>query len=91
MAGTTVSARSTAMQGSDVLALRLEFNKLVDDCELLRAQLALTQSKANGIITAAATNLAAVAAVAPLVLTAVDTAADLLAAKVANHAGSTTV
>lgn len=90
MAGTTVSGRQTGMIGSDVLALRLEFNKAIDDLETLRAQLALTQSKVNAIITAAATNIAAVAAVGALTLTAVDAAGDLLAAKVANNAGSTT-
>lgn len=90
MAGTTVTARSTGMIGSDMYHTRLEYNKLVDDVELLRAQLALTQAKVNAIITAAATNIAAVAAVAALTTTAVDAAGDLTAAKVANNAGVTT-
>lgn len=90
MAGTTVNRVVTGMPGSDVEALRIEHNKLVDDAELLRAQLALTQAKVNAIITAAATDIAAVAAVAALVTTAVDAAGDLTAAKVATVAGVTT-
>jgi hypothetical protein len=91
MAGTTISRVTTGMPGSDVEALRLEFNKLVDDVELLRAQLALTQTKVNNVIVDAATSLAAIAAEPALTTTAVDTAGDLLAAKIANQNGSTTV
>jgi hypothetical protein len=90
MAGTTVAARADGMAGGTHRATRIEHNKAIDDLELLRAQLALTQSKVNALITAAATNLAAVAAVPALTLTAVDLAADLLAAKVADQDGTTT-
>lgn len=147
MAGTTVSATTTGMVGSDVLATRLEHNKLVDDVETLRAALAdsvvlatelkvdytalLADVTAMRTVLAAAvvdiaagisdhntlrtklnadagvtdTNYAAATAAtstAPAALTAtaiaaatpsgtaVDAAADLLAAKVANVNGSTT-
>jgi hypothetical protein len=90
MAGTTVPERDDAMADSTTRQVRLEHNRLIDDVELLRAQLALTMTKANAIITAAATNIAAVAAVPALTLTTVDTAADLLAAKVADQDGVTT-
>jgi hypothetical protein len=90
MAGTTVNKRDDAMSDGATRQLRLEYNKALDDIELLRAQLALTMTKVNAIITAAATNIAAVAAVGALTLTTVDTAADLLAAKVANQDGTTT-
>lgn len=91
MAGTTITRTVTGMSGSDVEALRLEFNKALDDDETLRAAIALLNTKVNAIITAAATNIAAVAAVAALVTTTVDTAADLTAAKIASRSGSTTV
>ena len=90
MAGTTVPERDDAMPESTTRQVRIEFNKAIDDLELLRAQVALTQTKVNALITAAATNIAAVAAVPPLTLTGVDAAGDLLAAKVANQDGVTT-
>jgi hypothetical protein len=90
MAGTTTPKRDDAMADGATRAVRLQHNVLVDDAELLRAQLALTMTKVNAIITAAATNIAAVAAVPALTLTTVDTAADLLAAKVADQDGVTT-
>lgn len=90
MAGTTQLGRAEHFPASATRMLRIEYNKLVDDCETLRAQLALSQIKVNAIITAAATSLAAVAAVAALTLTAVDTASDLVAAKVGDQDGVTT-
>lgn len=79
MAGTTVTADVTGMQGSDVLALRLEFNKLVDDVETLRAAFATLVTKLNADTGVTDTNYASVAG------------ATLTGAKVANLDGSTTV
>jgi hypothetical protein len=76
MAGATITRTVTGMPDSDVAALRLEYNKLVDDHDALVA-------KVNAIITAAATNVAAIAAV-----TAQPVAT---AAKIASSTGSTTV
>lgn len=92
MAGTTVvrSSRGVEMQNSTALSTRLEHNKLVDDVEVLRAALALANTKVNAIITAAATNIGAVAALAALTTTTVDSASDMTAAKVANEHASTT-
>jgi hypothetical protein len=75
MAGTTVPARRTGLDGSDVETLRLQYNKSVADLDLI-------QAKINAIITAAATNIAAVAAVAAL--------GSITAAKVADNNGNTT-
>lgn len=91
MAGTTVSADVTGMQGSDVLQVRLELNRLIDDLEAVRAGLAATSTAVNAVITAAATNIAAVAAVTPVTRTTFDTAGDLTAAKVADLNGNTTI
>jgi hypothetical protein len=75
MAGTTVAARSDGMAGGTIRATRIELNKAVDDLDALR-------TKVNAIITAAATNIAAVAAV--------PAAAAIAAAKVADQDGTTT-
>jgi hypothetical protein len=63
------------MAGGTIRATRLELNKAVDDLDALR-------TKVNAIITAAATNIAAVAAV--------PAASAIAAAKVADQDGTTT-
>jgi hypothetical protein len=63
------------MAGGTIRATRIELNKAVDDLDALR-------TKVNAIITAAATNIAAVAAV--------PAAAAIAAAKVADQDGTTT-
>ena len=75
MAGTTVLGLNTASTEEATAKLRLEFNKAVDDLDAL-------QAKVNAIITAADTDLAAVAAVTPAVA--------VVAAKVADQFGNTT-
>ena len=79
MAGTTVSADTTGMVGSDVLTMRLEFNKLVDDVEALRAAFATLVTKLNADTGVTDTNYASVLA------------ATLTAAKVADVNGNTTL
>lgn len=79
MAGTTVSVDTTGMIGSDVHQLRLEFNRLVDDLEALRAAFATLVTKLNADGGVTDTNYASVAA------------ATLTAAKVADVSGRTTV
>jgi len=64
MAGTTVRTRTTGHRGSDVQALRIQLNAAIDDLD--------------AVVLAAATNIAAVAAVT------------ITAAKVADALGNTT-
>ena len=78
MAGTTIARPTTGVVGSDVEAVRLEHNKLVDDLEVLRAAFATLVTKLNADAGVTDTNYASVAA------------ATLTAAKVANVNGSTT-
>jgi hypothetical protein len=78
MAGTTVLATPTGPVGSDVQVGRLEFNKLVDDLETMRAAFATLVTKLNADGGVADTNYASVAA------------ATLTAAKVADNNGVTT-
>lgn len=75
MAGTTTPKRDDAMVDGATRAVRLQYNVAVDDLDALR-------TKVNAIITAAATNIAAVAAV--------PAAAAIAAAKVADQNGTTT-
>lgn len=78
MAGTTRIARATGMADSTLNVTRLEFNKLVDDVETLRASHAAMATKLNADAGVTDTNYASVAA------------ASLLAAKVADQTGNTT-
>lgn len=78
MAGTTVVGRATGMADSTLNRTRLEFNKLVDDLETLRAAFATLVTKLNADAGVTDTNYASVAAAA------------LLAAKVADQTGNTT-
>jgi hypothetical protein len=79
MAGTTVSADTTGMLGSDLYQLRLEHNRLVDDVEAIRAAFATLATKLNADGGVTDTNYASVLA------------ATLTGAKVSNLDGSTTV
>lgn len=78
MAGSTVLATPMGMRGSSVAALRLEFNKLVDDLETVRAALATLATKLNADAGVTDTNYAAPAAAA------------LTSGKVADNNGVTT-
>lgn len=78
MAGTTRVGRATGMAESTLNVTRLEFNKLVDDLETVRAALATLATKLNADAGVTDTNYAAPAA------------ATLLAAKVADQTGNTT-
>lgn len=89
MAGTATNARLNSMTGSAEKASITQGNALIVDVELLRAQLALTMTKVNAIITAAATDIGAVAALPALTLTTVDAAGDLTAALVKDVDGTT--
>lgn len=88
MAGTTVNTRTTGHRDSDVQVTRLEYNKLVDDVEVLRAGLAATAAKVNAILATA--DHAAIVALEDVVVTTFDAAGDMAAAKVADHLGNTT-
>ena len=89
MAGATITRTVTGMPDSDVVALRLEYNKLVDDVEVLRAGLAAAGAKINAMLGAA--DFTAMIALADVVVTSYDAAGDLAAAKIASSQGSTTV
>jgi hypothetical protein len=78
MAGTTIPARADAMPEGTTRQVRLEFNKLVDDLETLRAAFATLVTKMNLDAGITDTNYASVLA------------ASLTAAKVANQDGATT-
>jgi len=77
MAGTTVSTPPSAPKGSDVRAMLVHFNKLVDDVETLRAAVDAIADKLDADATVTDTNYAATAAVA--------TAGTMTAAKVAHQ------
>ena len=82
MAGTSQTRVLVGVPGIDPLGLRVQVNALIDDVEVLRAALALANTKVNAIITAAGTNIGAVAALPALTTTTVDAAGDLTAAKI---------
>jgi hypothetical protein len=84
MAGTTLKRRDTGGHTENMVRdLVIQFNKLIDDVELIRAAVTATCVKldADGGVTD--TNYAAQATVA-----AIDTAAEMLAAKIGNEAGT---
>lgn len=78
MAGTTVKTHSfVGSEGSILRELVKQVNKLIDDVELLRGVLAThTHTGANPVVPTAAT------------IATVDTAAELLAAKIGNADGT---
>ena len=78
MAGTTVPDRDDAMADGTTRQVRLEFNKLVDDLETLRAAFATLVTKLNADAGVTDTNYASVLA------------ETLTGAKVANQDGVTT-
>ena len=79
MAGTTTKSRRTALRGADVNDLLIQFNKLVDDMETLRAAYAATLAKLDA--DAGVTD-------ANYVSTNTVLAASLTAAKVGDQAGT---
>jgi hypothetical protein len=81
MAGDTVSlgGNTAPLRGRELVE---EHNKLVDDLELLRAELVSTMEAVNAIIDAADTNIAAVAALTPMDPAAVEEPETLLAGKI---------
>lgn len=83
MAGTTVRIRPVGRTGSALRQLTIEHNKLVADVELLRAAvvaMAVQIDADNGTI---GTDYAAAATI-----TAIDTAAELTAAKIGDDSGT---
>lgn len=83
MAGTAASVRVTSARGTAEKQLLIEFNKLVADVELIRAAvvaIAVQIDSDNGTI---GTDYAAAATI-----TAIDTAAELLASQVKNLNGT---
>lgn len=92
MAGTTTSSRRTALRGSDANDLLVQFNKLVDDVEVLRAGLNTLATNFNATLT----KLDADAGVTDVnynslqavVRTTYDAAADLTGAKVGDQGGT---
>ena len=62
MAGTTIKRTVTGMPGSDLEALRLQFNALIVDVEALRAAVATLVTKLNADAGVTDTNYASVAA-----------------------------
>lgn len=94
MAGTTTTSTRTGVAGSDVEALRLEFNKLVTDLETLRAAFMAhthkTPTTATNATSTPTTDAGGSGSTGGTASTAVATAATLLAAKVGDRAGNTT-
>lgn len=83
MAGTTVRIKPIGVQNSVTQQLVVQVNKLIADVELIRAAvvaMAVQIDADNGTI---GTDYAAAATI-----TAIDTAAELLAAKIGNDAGT---
>lgn len=83
MAGTTTKSRITSVKNSDVRDLLINFNKLVDDVENIRLALVATCTKLDADAGVTDTNYAAQATVA-----AIDTAAEMLGAKIGNVLGT---
>lgn len=79
MAGTTTKSRRTQLAGNDVNDLLIQFNKLVDDLETLRAAYAATLAKLDADAGVTDTNYVSLNTVL---------AAGLTAAKIGNQAGT---
>ncbi len=78
MAGTTINKRDDVMPDGATYNLRLQYNKLVDDVEAIRAAFATLATKLNADAGVTDTNYASVSA------------GTLTAAKVADQNGVTT-
>lgn len=95
MAGTTVSVDTTGMQGSDVLQLRLEMNRVIDDMERLRAAFMAhthrTPTTNPGSTSTPNTDAGGAGSTGGTASTAVATAATLTAAKISDLNGNLTV
>lgn len=92
MAGTTTSSRRTTLSGDALNDLLVQFNKLVDDVETLRAGLGTLGTNFNATLTkldadagVTDTNYNALQAVTT---TTYDAAGDMTAAKIGNQAGT---
>jgi hypothetical protein len=84
MAGTTLKrTQKYGMTESVTRDLVIQFNKLVDDVELIRAWATALTIKLDADAGVTDTNYAAAATMA-----AIDTAAELTAAKIGNEAGT---
>lgn len=95
MAGTTVSVDTTGMQGGDVLQMRLELNRLIDDVERLRgafmAHTHRTPTTNPGATSTPNTDAGGAGSTGGTASTVVATAGTLTAAKVADVNGNTTL
>ena len=95
MAGTTVSVDTTGMQNSDVLQMRLELNRLIDDVERLRgafmAHTHRTPTTNPGATSTPNTDAGGAGSTGGTASTVVATAGTLTAAKVADVNGNTLI
>lgn len=95
MAGTTLSVGTTGAQGSDVLQLRLELNRVIDDLERLRAAFMAhthrTPTTNPGPTSTPTTDAGGAGSTGGTASTAVATAGTLTAAKVADVNGNTLI
>lgn len=95
MAGTTVSVDTTGMVGSDVMQLRLEINRLIDDVERLRgafmAHTHRTPTTNPGATSTPNTDAGGAGSTGGTASTVVATAGTLTAAKVADVNGNTLI
>lgn len=82
MAGTSLNRKVEHSSLSAVEELRLQFNRLLDDVELLRTAIVAIATKLDSDAGVTATNFVSVDC-API-----NPATDLLAAKVLNHSGA---
>ncbi len=87
MAGTAKKVVVTGMPHSDLRNLVVEHNKLIDDLEAIRAALCAHTHTENSSVTY--TQNATTGAPTAATIAAVDTAAELLAAKLTDRNGTT--
>lgn len=83
MAGTTEKIRHTGVPTSPLHRLIVNFNKLVSDVELIRAAVVAMAVQIDEDAGTIGTDYAAAATI-----TAIDTAAELTAAKIGNDSGT---
>ena len=83
MAGTTTKSRRTTMRSQDVNDLLVQYNTLVDDVELIRLWAVALVAKLDADAGVTDTNYAAQAT-----LQAIDTAAEMTAAKIGDQGGT---
>lgn len=83
MAGTTTKSKRLSRTGDAANDLLIQFNKLVDNVELIRLWAVALTAKLDADAGVTDTNYAAAATLA-----AIDTAAEMTAAKIGNEAGT---